>query len=127
MDQSPYTPPKTIAPPPDQPPKRSWIRNLLTELMESAISSIVGTVLMIAWPVGLIYGWVCDSQLMFHSIYAVLILGPAIGSFILAFSLRLPSDPDSSFQLGNWIGTIGCCIIGSILIGLYATALVYKL
>ena len=127
MDQSPYTPPKSITPPPDQPSKRSWIRSFFTDLILTAISTIVGPIVLIAWGIGLYYGWHHDSLTMFHLIYAALILAPAIGIIILAFAGRAPSSSDSSRKLSNWIGTIGCCLAGALLLGLYAAAVFTKL
>ena len=124
MDQSPYTSPKSVIPPPNRLPKRNWILSILTGL----VSAILGPVLLVAWGFGLLYGWNSDGLLMFHLIYAALILGPAIGIFIFAFSGRAtPFAADSPPNLADWIGTTGCCIIGVIFLCLYATALSYKL
>ena len=126
MDQSPYTPPKSPTPSPDQPAKQSWIRWILAgfvDLIFSATSTVFTLILMIAWAVGLVYGWNSDSRLIFHLIYAALILGPAIAIVIFAFAGRSPTTPESTPNIANWIGTAGCCLIGIIFFSLYATAL----
>ena len=130
MDQSPYTPPKSPAPSPDQPSKQSWTRWILegfVDLIFSATSTVFTLILMIAWGVGLVYGWNSNSRLIFHLIYAALILGPAIAIVIFAFAGRASTTPESSPNIANWIGTAGCCLIGIIFLGLYATALFNKL
>ena len=123
MDQSPYSPPKFDLLPPDEPPKQSRIVRSLLELA----SYVLGVVGFNVWGFGLVYGWNSDSLLIFHILYALLILGPAIGIFIFAFAGREPKTDDASSSLGNWIGTIGCCIIGFLVLGLYVSALYYKM
>ena len=120
MNQSPYTPPRV---PPknqnsDQPPKVGCI----WWIAWSTFVTIVSPIILIAWLYGLFYGWGSDSPLTFHLLYASLVLAPAIGAFIFAFAGRAPTAPDSAFDPFNWIGTVGLCIIGTLVFSLYLFA-----
>ena len=123
MNQSPYTPPRI---PPenqnsDRPPKASWLRRI-AHLIIVIVVMAVSPLALIVWGFGLFYGWGSDSPLTFHLLYVSLVLAPAIGAFIFAFAGRAPTAPDNSFNPLNWIGTVGLCIIGTLVFSLYLFA-----
>lgn len=101
-----------MTPPPDKPPKRGRVLSILAGFL----SALLGPILLVAWGFGLLYGWNCDSLLMFHLIYAASILVPAIGIIVFAFLGREP-----------WIFAGALCFIGITFLCLYATAVFYKL
>ena len=82
----------------------------------------VSPLALIVWGFGLFYGFGSDSPLMFHLIFATLVLAPAICAFIFAFAGRAPTAPDNSFAPFNEIGTVGLCIIGTLVFSLYLFA-----
>ena len=122
MNQSPYTPPRI--PPEDQsdrPPKASWLRRIAHSIIDIIVTA-VSPLILIVWGFGLFYGFGSDSPLMFHLIFATLVLAPAICAFIFAFAGRAPTAPDNSFAPFNEIGTVGLCIIGTLVFSLYLFA-----
>ncbi len=124
MNQSPYTPPRI--PPEDHssdqlPKKTSWLRRFALSIIEIIVIA-VSPIILIAWLYGLFYGWGSDNPLTFHLLYAILVLAPAIGAFIFAFTGHAPADSDNSFAPFNWIGTVCLCIIGTLVFSLYLFA-----
>ena len=121
MNQSPYTPPRI--PPEDQsngqPPKKaSWLRRVAHSIIDIIVIA-ASPLILIVWGFGLLYGWQSNNPLTFHLIYVTLILTPAIGVFVFAFTGRSPASPDNFSNIARCVGTIGCCLIGIILLSLY--------
>ena len=91
------------------------------------IAAVLAPIFAVAWGIALLFGWGTDSVVLFHLIYASLVLIPSIAITVFAFTGRSKFSASSGWtRIGNVIGTICFLLVGFSGCVAYAVALFYR-
>ncbi len=104
---------------PDSPSTGQWLWSLA--------AAILGPLLFLVWCGLLLFGWDTPRPLVFHAIYGICLLVPAIAITAFALLGRTSDPQEGSARLGNAIGTLGFFILGMAFFAFYAAAMTLRL